>query len=324
MIRHPKEVFQDLMLVHRATPAESSAHARAPLPYDGDLVLWETCLRKILVGPTAAFDGVMDSISVEEGDEIYTGVDAYRFLLEILCGLRSRILGENEIVGQFKKRFLEMPLAPAFRSRFAKLPQMLLSDMKKIRKEFPLNGGNHSYGSFVRKELRDGKFSSIALIGSGDLAASIYPWVAEEADLTIIHRSESGKARFIAECPDAAQVARFVRDAASEDFDGLLVIAAPVAAESVVRAVESLGRFHPSRVLDLRGECVADPLVFQPGEGSPEVIDLNAFFSQAKHTDEIASARKQLVLAEIASLTESRQEAESIQFRTQGWEDLCG
>ncbi|MGH9904348.1 MAG: hypothetical protein ACRD8U_02050, partial [Pyrinomonadaceae bacterium] len=56
---------------------------------------WETCLRRIVFVPP---DQVA-AISVIRGtsSDIYHGEDAYRFLLEAICGLHSPLVGETEV-----------------------------------------------------------------------------------------------------------------------------------------------------------------------------------------------------------------------------------
>src|SRR5207253_8864098 len=68
---------------------------------------WRTCLRRIL------FLNQVDNrslIAAVESDqlspatlEIYRGFDAYRFLLEVICGLNSPLIGETAVMGQFRE-----------------------------------------------------------------------------------------------------------------------------------------------------------------------------------------------------------------------------
>src|SRR4051794_17953925 len=76
-------MIQDLRIVHRRKPAKFA-------PDHGPLV-WATCLRSLAFGGTP-----------ETGDEYYLQGEAYRFLLEVVCGLKSPIVGETEVFGQFK------------------------------------------------------------------------------------------------------------------------------------------------------------------------------------------------------------------------------
>lgn len=296
------------MIIHRT--------GALPFPNADDLVLWETCLRKVLIGPASAFT----LISLEEDDEVFTAQVAYEFLLEIVCGLHSRILGENEIVGQFKKRFLKNAVPPCFRLHFSRLPQMLLTDMKRIRTEHPLNSGTHSYGSFVRKEKAPG---AVTLFGTGELALAIFPWVSEsESSLRVMYRSESGKNQLVGALLTPPNANFLPMESIGVDFSGTVVIAAPLSSHEIiqifVRNCEA-GGIWPDKVIDFRGDCATDPLLIPS-----EVTDLHDFFSKAKAVDELGLARRELILSEIKSLTHARLEAESIQIRTQGWEDLCG
>src|SRR5262249_28120143 len=66
------------------------------------LPAWRTCLREVVfldrtdVGPDVAPDVSVDG-------------QAYGLLLEILCGLRSPMVGETEVMGQFKSFLRTLP-----------------------------------------------------------------------------------------------------------------------------------------------------------------------------------------------------------------------
>ena len=40
-----------------------------------------------------------------DSNEIIVGEKSYYFLMEVICGLKSQLIGENEIVSQFKEAF---------------------------------------------------------------------------------------------------------------------------------------------------------------------------------------------------------------------------
>ena len=65
-----------------------------------DTALFETCLRKIYFFDE---DAEIRTELLEKKIKFYQGSEALQRLLEVLCGLHSRVLGETEIFGQFKK-----------------------------------------------------------------------------------------------------------------------------------------------------------------------------------------------------------------------------
>ena len=70
-----------------------------------DCFYMQTCQRTLILSyednPLSTYqtdDIFNDLISLE-------GEDAYSYLLEVICGLKSKLIGENEIVGQFKTSY---------------------------------------------------------------------------------------------------------------------------------------------------------------------------------------------------------------------------
>jgi glutamyl-tRNA reductase len=287
--------------------------------------VWKTCLREIFLARRSP-DGVLETLP---GDEVFYEQDAYRFLLEVLCGLHSRILGENEIVGQFKKRFLEEALPADLSDDFRRLAQALLADMKQVRRQHPLNVGAHSYGSYCRKESEGDARATI--LGTGELAVAIAPWLSRKSETQILYRSENGRASFARKVSGgAASVARSIRFAplatsAGLDLSGVLVIAAPLSAREI-EALLSRASALPSKLIDLRGESAGDPLLpiaLADGRDLP-VLDLQDFFREAEASNRAAATLRAAALARVARLADARLESESILIRTYGWEDLCG
>ena len=107
----------------------------------------ETCLRFVALGrklPTKFYMGV----------EVYQGADAYRFMLEIACGLHSKIQGESEIFGQIKQAWKEYHTAEPVASKpLNTLVQHLFADTKRVRTEFLHGIGGQSYAGATQKLL---------------------------------------------------------------------------------------------------------------------------------------------------------------------------
>jgi glutamyl-tRNA reductase len=108
--------------------------------------------------------------------EVFEGSNAYRFVLEVISGLHSPIFGETEILGQFRA-FLKRPQSGTEEDvmRFRPWSLFLLEDAKSVRHNHMCGMGNHSYGSILRKWTRDK--GSACLIGTGQLAQEILPWM---------------------------------------------------------------------------------------------------------------------------------------------------
>jgi len=69
-----------------------------------DFFCLNTCQRVIYLG-FKFFP--LNHLEKQVSAEVYSGSKAYHHLLKIICGLESKILGESEIVHQFKTSFHE-------------------------------------------------------------------------------------------------------------------------------------------------------------------------------------------------------------------------
>ena len=65
-----------------------------------DACVVETCLREVRVAVLPPEDQPAPMEARAAGTDLYTGASAYRFLLQLACGLESEIAGETEILGQ--------------------------------------------------------------------------------------------------------------------------------------------------------------------------------------------------------------------------------
>ena len=126
-----------------------------------------TCLRSIVISEDFGLPDVLEDY------EFYQGRQAYGFLLEVVCGLHSPMIGETEIFGQFKDFVCKNK--NEFNSEMNHIVSHLLQEAKKIRNDFLQNLGCTSYGSLLRKHLRSGN-RDIHMIGAGSLSQDILPW----------------------------------------------------------------------------------------------------------------------------------------------------
>src|SRR6058998_3280093 len=106
-------------------------------PIPPGTAVWRTCLREV----TFADHGAGEARALIEGD-------AYRLLLEILCGLQSPMLGETQVMGQFKAFLASLGPDHGWLNR---LGQRLLADAREIRTRYLQGLGSRSYGSAVRR-----------------------------------------------------------------------------------------------------------------------------------------------------------------------------
>lgn len=151
-----------------------------------DVFLIDTCQRRVallhgredLLRTRAEFpsDGML---------EVFDGVEAYAFLLRFACGLESKLVAETEIFGQIKGAWRQFSERGTPLSRqLSPWMQLLFQDAKAVRAQYLGNLGSASYGSQVRRLLgapasgaAEGAGGPTLLIGAGQLAQSVAPWL---------------------------------------------------------------------------------------------------------------------------------------------------
>lgn len=274
-------MLHDFQIVHRIKPARFAESLEAPV--------WATCLRSLAFGPQA--------LQVTDADELYTNSEAYRFLLEVVCGLKSPILGETEVFGQFKMFSAEWVKREPSR---ASLVQKILTDAKAIRSQHLLELGIQSYGSWIRRNL---KSKRVHFLGAGQMVREIMPYLQKKGCALEVHRREPVK------CRDFSAVA-----IGDRLFDrGALIIAAPMSSAEISAW---LGGLKPDQVIDLRDNSSEDRLEL----GVP-TVRLHDIFSEIEVTKRKLLPR--LEAAQQAILECSRRAAAQAIVRPQGWDDLC-
>lgn len=159
----------DFLLLHSPQP---DGELLAGLPDSG--LLLRTCLRQMWVGWSGSLP------ARPTGVDSYRGNEAYRFALEVITGLRSGVPGETNVQGQFHRAWETFrDRAPAGEvARLAPLIHQLMNDAREIRQCYLQGIGGASYGSLLRKLIRPARGQRILLIGFGELARSLLPFLA--------------------------------------------------------------------------------------------------------------------------------------------------
>jgi glutamyl-tRNA reductase len=157
--------IRNLVVAHWLKDANSSAHA---MPRVG--LFLDTCLRQLNIQVSP------DALAIDDAEN-RTGIDAYRFVLEITTGLRSAVPGETNVFGQFKQaweRFRHNGQAAQV-ARLAPLVHGIINDTKTIRRAHLQGIGGASYGTLVRRLIRPEASDRILFVGAGYLARSMLP-----------------------------------------------------------------------------------------------------------------------------------------------------
>ncbi len=181
--------LSDLVALNRKT---SGAAPGALLP---EACAVKTCLREVRIAalPPDARPAPMEARAA--GFELYQGADAYRFLLQLACGLESEIAGETEILGQIKQSWRDFETAQSGEARALRpWMQRLLQDTKEVRTEYVVGLGSATYGSLVRRLLGGSLTGPTLLLGAGQLAETILPFL-DTGEVLVWNRSrERGEA----------------------------------------------------------------------------------------------------------------------------------
>lgn len=219
MSRIPLLDSLEVLHLQRRAQHDSAVGFDLPLGWETAFFL-DTCQRRVWarikqqeLGSRSSFDSAV---------EIFEGAQAYAFLLRVATGLESELKGETDIFGQLKGAWaaFEKTGAP-MAGRLGGIFQKLFEDAKEVRALYLQNigggasgnaGSNPSYGSLVRRLLRDhstGPHEKLLIIGAGHIAHSVAPWLTEH-ELWIWNRSPQSAERLVAELRSKGARARVV------------------------------------------------------------------------------------------------------------------
>ena len=299
-------MLDDLVVLHHAAkPGEK-------WPIAINALEWQTCLRRIVLLPKSEIATL--TWTLPESAEVYEGQAAYNFLLEVVCGLRSPLVAETAVMGQFKE-FCASARFPMneWGAFLRRLTSDLLVDAKRVRSRHLEGLGSQSYGGMVRQHLKG--VPSVVVFGAGQLAEEILPWIVGKTDVTVCARNLQ-HAKALTEEFEEIHLAQFtLREGINEPRETAIVIAAPIKAVDVETWMKAQ-RTPLVKVIDLRGEAESDPI-----HSSRPVIRLSEMF------DALKSERPKLIARVAAARDEITKAAqrliEQAQFRPFGWEDLC-
>jgi glutamyl-tRNA reductase len=262
-------------------------------------LVWRTCLRHI------AF--AIDESGLETAGTRLADREAYVLLLEVLCGLKSPIVGETEVLGQFKAFLSSVDREHDW---LHALGRRLLTDAREVRATHLLRLGSRTYGTAVRRRLTGA--GHVALIGTGALGRELLPFFrGPERTVDIWGR------RAACPWPDVpASSYRRVDEAArcADPRSAAIVVAAPVSAAVISGVAGHYAALHVA--IDLRGEPDREPI-----RDIARVITLDDVFGDMRRASDRAAA--QVALARDDIRRRSAAFADRMDLRPFGWDDLC-
>ena len=269
---------------------------------------WQTCLRRIVFLHHTELSFLPHP--PEPNAQIYRGREAYAFLLEVICGLHSPLLGETAVMGQFRDFRARAKFGATAWGRFLqRLTTDLLVDARAIRHEHLQNLGSQSYGSLIRRYLKAS--TTVAVVGAGSLTKEILPWLT---DVRLFYRNRRHAQKLAAEHSQIRMDQFAMVDAGWENEPAALVVAAPLNATEI-RQWLALQKVNFSVTLDLRGNAGEDPI-----HSSQPVINLAELFASLREERERLTQRITSAREAIAALACERSQHSSYQTQVQ---ELC-
>mgnify|MGYP000275659962 CR=1 FL=1 len=169
--------------------AESFAHLHALIPEN--LFSMKTCQRILIMGnDSLSLQNLLNNPFFRKADYLKS-TDAYLFLLEMLCGLKSKIIAETEIVSQFKQFYLEYLGRQKRNPSILRILEKLLKDTKEVRGQYLIGIGKRTYSGLAKKILtQTGKVGSeVLILGTGQLASEMAFLLNKKFDVSISGRN---------------------------------------------------------------------------------------------------------------------------------------
>ena len=292
-------MIEDLVILNLPRDSKVSIHVSLTN------LQWQTCLRRLVFLHRSEAGFVSPGMDLD----LYRGRQAYQFLLQVICGLQSPLLGETAVMGQFRKfrntaKFNSTPWGGFLQN----LTTDLLRDARCIRERYLQNLGSQSYGSLIRKYLRGNE--TVALLGTGELSQDLLPRLSDdEIGVRVFYRSWT-HARGLMDHHLVVQLNEFSPgDAGWTASSAALVIAAPISAAEITRWIDQQATEF-SILIDLRGEASKDPI-----QSNKRMITLSDLFGSLNDEKERLACLASKAFGEIETISRQRFQASCEQQR---------
>jgi len=271
----------------------------------------ETCLRKMVILSEEKYHSLNQDVNFKERTskafEVHSGFSAIEYLVKVLSGLESPVLGETEVLGQFKKQVVPQLNE---KTEMAEVVQFVLNLVKMVRSKHLVGLGSQSYGSLVRRILKAEQH--VLFVGAGVLAESIFPWIKDsKKNMFAVRSPENFENSEIYEANSDLQTFA-LSDKFNFDFPLNVIVCAPIEAKKLESFLKDA---KVNKIIDLRDESETDPIA----NIKCEVFDLKEVFGEmTAHAD-----KKEGLIKAVKKDINIKIEEKFVKHRPFGWEDLC-
>lgn len=149
----------------------------------------KTCQRTLVISNTGHCDNNKKNIIPSS---TLMSNDAYKFILEIICGLKSRLPAENEIMHQFKTAYAEYLKLKERDSKIMSIVERVLKDAKEVRTKYLINIGQQSYASICRQIVKkNSNTKKILILGTGSLCRDLLMLLHKKYDVYVSGRNQN-------------------------------------------------------------------------------------------------------------------------------------
>ena len=121
--------------------------------------------------------------------EQFNGIQAYQYLLETICGLKSKLLGESEVMGQFREAYKKYLECSNYNKNLQLILEKALQDAKNLKSHYLNNLAQKTYSNITRKILKNNQAKKVLIIGSGQLCIDLIGQLRKDTQIFICARN---------------------------------------------------------------------------------------------------------------------------------------
>lgn len=284
----------------------------------GSVFILSTCQRTLVMGHHIALRNLLEEF---ETAEFYQSTEAYLFMLETLCGLKSKLMGENEIVAQFKNSYNQFLSLPQKNPFLLDVIHKLLKDAKEVRTKHLHHVGQYSYSGITKKILEQQAFKKpIWIFGSGALANDLVKILDKKHPLYLCARNQE-KANEIKNKYPSIQLIPWSEKERWASYPFLINTISKPGPYFEQPIFDSWYRHHDTSQLPYLFIDLSSPTVLENCKKGNEILLLEDIFKKGTELDQKKMVKITEAKELIKKIAKDRHHSFSIHYPF-GWEEL--